>query len=281
MRDFEIRPLVDADIPDVLSALGDAFSREFTDDWFRWKHRDNPSGESYGLVAEDKDGFLGVRLFLRWRFDWMGGQLHCLRPCDTVTVPRSRRRGVFKALTERAMSEVAGDADFLFNTPNEQSLPGYLKLGFEQWTTVAQGVRIVPPGRSPMIEALGASPESNPEICVTTRDQPFLEWRYGSRSGFEYTSVTLAQASAPCGLVYRTRPWRGQRLVVVSEIWGTPTEARTLERAVAREAGAIQWHRSRRKWGTAHSTLVTRKALRLHTMPARPVLSVGDIEDVL
>jgi hypothetical protein len=58
------------------------------------------------------------------------------RAVDTATHPDHRGKGVFSALTRAALDELRGDdVQFVFNTPNRQSLPGYLKLG---WTKVGR-----------------------------------------------------------------------------------------------------------------------------------------------
>ena len=90
-----------------------------------------------------RQGLIGVRLFLPWRFRQGQSVYRALRPCDTVTVPRARGMGVFRSLTETAMNAVGDDIDFYFNTPNRQSRPGYLKMGYVQWTSVVQHAGVV------------------------------------------------------------------------------------------------------------------------------------------
>jgi hypothetical protein len=50
---------------------------------------------------------------------------------DTFVHPAHRKRGVFKALTIRALAEAKQNGyQFIFNFPNENSFPLYLKLGW-------------------------------------------------------------------------------------------------------------------------------------------------------
>ncbi|WP_432560122.1 GNAT family N-acetyltransferase [Granulicoccus sp. GXG6511] len=100
---------------------------------FDWKHRQNAFGESPAWVALDRDRIVGFRTFMRWRFVDDEGKTHsAVRAVDTVTSPDYQGRGIFRRLTLQAVAELtlAGDR-MVFNTPNEQSRPGYLKMG---WT---------------------------------------------------------------------------------------------------------------------------------------------------
>jgi hypothetical protein len=55
---------------------------------------------------------------------------------DTATHPDFRGRGIFSRLTLGALDELRDEGvDFVFNTPNDQSRPGYLKM---QWQVVGR-----------------------------------------------------------------------------------------------------------------------------------------------
>ncbi len=101
--------------------------------FFRWKHFDNPAGPSPMWVATSGARLVGFRTFLRWRFRGAGGQLlHAVRAVDTATHPAFQGRGVFSRLTLGALDELRNEGvDFVFNTPNDQSRPGYLKMGWQ------------------------------------------------------------------------------------------------------------------------------------------------------
>lgn len=280
--DFQIRDLEDGDIGDVTGALTTAFGRRFDDDWFNWKHVDNPSGRSFGIVAHDDEGFLGVRLLLRWRFLWDGELVIGMRPCDTVTIPRARRRGVFTAMTQESMERVQDEAAFLFNTPNENSLPGYLKMGFERWTEIHQRPAVEFARIRPVEYGRWMAP-SIPETGLhTLRDEAFLRWRYSEKSGFDYRSASLVD-DPQVGVIFRRRQVRGLPVVVISEEWGPSRQRSQLRSSVARAEGTrLSWVRAGMKLPfIGQSTTVTIKPLRPGARPPAPELSVGDIEDVL
>ena len=101
--------------------------------FLHWKHRENPFGPSPAWVALHDGVVVGYRTFLRWEFLTEDGRiLRAVRAVDTATDPAYRGLGTFRTLTLQGVSELtlAGDG-IVFNTPNDQSRPGYLKMG---WT---------------------------------------------------------------------------------------------------------------------------------------------------
>jgi len=137
--DLQIREYRDGDEPAVLellqASLGwvpDAQYGRF----FAWKHRENPFGRSPAWVAVDGERIAGLRIFMRWEFGRAGRVSRAVRAVDTATHPDYQGRGVFSRLTLHAIDELRRDGvAFIFNTPNDQSRPGYLKMG---WQPVAR-----------------------------------------------------------------------------------------------------------------------------------------------
>ena len=55
-----------------------------------------------------------------------------MRAVDTATHPEYQGRGIFTRLTHAALDELEREGvAFVFNTPNDQSRPGYLKMGWD------------------------------------------------------------------------------------------------------------------------------------------------------
>lgn len=147
--ELELRPARDEDEPAVLALLRETmgWADDGTDQgFFWWKHRDNPFGPSPAWVAVDGDRIAGYRTLLRWRFiSPEGKSVSAVRAVDTVTDPDYRGRGIFRRLTLDAVADLtrAGDG-FIFNTPNDNSRPGYLSMG---WTPVRRlPVGVLPAG---------------------------------------------------------------------------------------------------------------------------------------
>jgi GNAT superfamily N-acetyltransferase len=135
---YEIRPGTDADIPAVIElmrvALGEGKIPRTRDFW-TWKHRENPFGSSPMWLALAGDRVVGVRLFMRWSWQWAGGSqvVRAVRAVDTATHPDWQGKGIFKRLTLALVDDETRDGtSFVFNTPNDKSRPGYLKMGWQQ-----------------------------------------------------------------------------------------------------------------------------------------------------
>ena len=110
--------------------------------FLRWKHRENPFGPSPAWVALHDGAVVGYRTFLRWEFTREDGRtLRAVRAVDTATDPAYRGLGIFRTLTLQGVAELtlAGDG-IVFNTPNDQSRPGYLKMGWSSAGRLPVGV---------------------------------------------------------------------------------------------------------------------------------------------
>lgn len=130
-----IRKATVSDIPEMVDVLkrsmGD-FDLPVSEGVWKYKHIDSPFGQSFILIAEENNKIIGVRALMQWQ--WQRGQqiFHSYRAVDTATDPNHQGRGIFKKLTLSAVDELKkNDAHFIFNTPNEKSRPGYLKMGWE------------------------------------------------------------------------------------------------------------------------------------------------------
>jgi len=128
----------DDSIPELLeltrATLGTNDAVLKNEEFWRWKHCDNPFGRSYGLWARDDAASraAALRILLRWKFTSRScGELKAVRAVDTATHPDYQRRGLFSQLTQRSIADLRADGtDLVFNTPNEKSWPGYQKMGW-------------------------------------------------------------------------------------------------------------------------------------------------------
>jgi GNAT superfamily N-acetyltransferase len=135
VNEVEIRPAGAPDL-DAILALLQVTHRRGDDprfaDLFRWKHLENAFGASPMWVACDAGRVIGFRVFMPWEFERAGVTRRAVRAVDTATHPDYQGRGIFTQLTRQALDDVAEQGiDFVFNTPNDQSRPGYLKMGWQ------------------------------------------------------------------------------------------------------------------------------------------------------
>ncbi|HEU5149613.1 MAG TPA: GNAT family N-acetyltransferase [Iamia sp.] len=269
--DLVVRRYADADEEAVLAllqlSLGGGPIGQRTADFFRWKHRDNPFGRSPAFVAEDAGRLVGFRTFMRWRWRAGARRWEAVRAVDTATHPDHQGKGIFTRLTDGAVDGIRGEIDLIFNTPNDKSRPGYLKMGWTQVGAVpvalrprrplrfARGVRSARAGASdapiacrlaPAADAFG-SPEAVAGLLervadgdgrlATDRSVAYLRWRYAEAPGLDYRHVAVHRGGELVGLVF-ARPRRRGPLaeLTVSEVLVARGD-RATTRALLREAG--------------------------------------------
>lgn len=130
------------------TTLGNSGAVRKTADFWQWKHHANPFGASYGLYIWDEaeQSVAGLRVLMRWVWrDKAGKALQAVRAVDTATHPDYQRQGIFSRLTNQAIIDLSTEGvACIFNTPNQKSLPGYLKMG---WQVAAQWPLYIKPLR--------------------------------------------------------------------------------------------------------------------------------------
>jgi GNAT superfamily N-acetyltransferase len=267
-----VRRFHPGDLPDVLelldASLGGGPAGRRPPEFFRWKHLDNPFGQSFLLLAESEGRLVGLRAFLRWRFLAGDRAVAAARAVDTATHPDVQGQGIFRRLTLTALEEVRGQVDLVFNTPNAKSRPGYLKMGWQEVGRVPVAVRVrrplrllrgrrpgAVPGPAPPVAAPAAASvlDRGPEVAgllwrepaadglATARDLGYLRWRYGAAPLLGYRAVTDERDGELAGLaIFRVRPRGGLWETTVAEVLagGDQGTARRLLRRIAQAAPA-------------------------------------------
>ena len=258
--EIEIRPYQDSDLEAVLdtmrAALGEPPGLGRTPHLFAWKHLDNPFGKSLMLVADAAGEIAGFRAFMRWEMLTPAGEtLRCVRAVDTAAHPDFQRRGIFKNLTLAGIEAATEDGvDMIFNTPNEKSGAGYLKMG---WLSVGPIGIMARPGlglASPKsdwktVPALDAPSAIDSELADlfskgtrhglrTPRHLDYLRWRFGAHPTGQYAVATAEDGAAIARLNRRS----DRRELVLSELVGigAPRAARALIKQL-RPAYAAGW----------------------------------------
>lgn len=264
--ELESRLATDADLPAILDLLRVSMGRDHDDRFsalFRWKHLENRFGRSPMWVACDDDRIVGLRTLMRWEFERDGETARCVRAVDTATHPDYQGRGIFRQLTMAALPELEREGvQFVFNTPNTQSRPGYLKMG---WTEIGRAAACVRPmsiggalrlvrNRVPAAHwseptafgaavdeviadsafaTLLASREAAPGRFRTLVDPAFCAWRYGTPL-LDYRAV-VAPAGVGHGVAFVRRRRRGAARELVLAMLLTPAGAPSARRDLVRE----------------------------------------------
>jgi GNAT superfamily N-acetyltransferase len=157
--DLVIRPATAGDTDEILRlvtlSLGEGRIPRHVDFW-TWKHAQSPFGPSPMLLAQSDGQLVGLRVFMRWGWNAQGRTWPAVRAVDTATHPDWRGKGIFSRLTLALLEQVkAAGTAFVFNTPNDQSRPGYLKMGWIGVGRTSLWVRPLRPTR--LIRSLIAS----------------------------------------------------------------------------------------------------------------------------
>jgi hypothetical protein len=214
-------------------------------------------------VAESDGELAGFRTFVRWEFEHPDGRVRrAVRAVDTATHPAFQGQGIFTRLTRAALDELRDDGvDFVFNTPNDKSRPGYLKMGWSEVGRLPVRVRPsgpralwrmararVPAGKWSLPCTAGWAPvdvfadagvvdllASQPPAAGlrTRRTVEQLRWRYGLEP-LHYRVVTAGGAASRGLLVFRLRPRGSAVEVVVADVLARGGDA-AIERALVRE----------------------------------------------
>lgn len=232
---YRIVPASEVDPSALANAIGEAFGKQRTVDWFRWKHIESPWGPSTGWVAVDDDGVLGLRMFTPWRLSVDGVERTMQRAMDGAVVPRARRRGIFQSLVSCQMKvDDERSPQLLFSTAVPASQAAYEKLGWTVLPRVQHRFVLTPaspvrgfvemePAELPLGEA--------PAIGTSTRwDAAALQWRVDGRSGRQYKAASLENGEQANGIIWRDeRSGKGRSIVEVLT-WGSVADRRRLRR---------------------------------------------------
>ena len=231
---MEIRDATEADIPEIVAllklSLGESLMPKSEKFW-RWKHLENPFGKSPVLLCWEGNEVVGVRAFMRWEWNRQGQVYNAVRAVDTATHPGFQGKGIFKKLTLALVDYCKQQGiHFVFNTPNQQSKPGYIKMGWEEAGKLPVKIGIQRPfsmlknfianagtlitegGNSmmkyyldhPKLNALLMRHDGHMNDIKTKLSVPYLTWRYldvpvaqyvavGEESGNELTNLVIGR----------------------------------------------------------------------------------------
>lgn len=245
-----------ADDEAILDVCGEALgwsNPEFDRALFRWKHFENAFGPSLILVADDGSNLLAVRPFMQWEFDDGQRRVTAARAVDTATLPAAQGRGLFTALTRSGLDQLeTRGVGLVFNTPNDKSLPGYLKMGWVDAGGIDFGFRPRSIARVPRIvrsrtaaakpsiptphlgigvdaglEALGpdldVSSSAEAGLLRTAHTRGTLRWRFAA-GPITYRWLQVDEETA---CIVRLRQRGPSRELVVAHILGDRSGAQT------------------------------------------------------
>lgn len=318
---LDVREAAPGDRDAILQLLGRSLGADETDpryaQLFAWKHDHNAFGPSPMWVATDEGRIVAFRTLMRWEFVRGARVLRAVRAVDTATDPDYQGRGLFTELTLHALDQMRAEGvDFVFNTPNDQSRPGYLKMGWREVGRLPATLRLRGPAGAwrslrskvpaerwsqelrvglPVAEWLDRTPElaqhrasslasGDVRELRTNVTDDFLRWRYGTP--LLHYRVVEGAADDTAIIVRARRRGAATELALVAA-WGSGRAVDRLAARTARQAGADYVMRL----GTPRAStgyiplpgggpVLTWRAVTDDGMPPMPnwALTLGDIE---
>lgn len=232
-----IRKADEQDIPAIVSllrqSLGEVSSVK-TEAYWRWKHVDNPFGTSPVFLASDGEKLIGVRAMMQWQWQAGTNLYKSLRAVDTATHPQYQGKGVFRYLTEHFIKQAKiDDYEFIFNTPNANSLPGYLKMGWQIFSKTPVYIKPVvglslgaSRNWTSYQESLASLTEDDclharlfPHLLHTPKTWAYFDWRYRQCPFKDYGLVSGFIYGLPFGIIVKRKKRGGFYELRICDYW--------------------------------------------------------------
>ena len=127
---YFVSQLSEEKINDFINVQCQVFTRKpMTREDFELKFQKNIFGDSIIVIVYDENkNAAAARAF--WRND-INGHL-AYQPSDTAVCKEHRRQGLFVKMTQVAL-DLAGEEAIIYNYPNGNSYPQYIKLGWKDY----------------------------------------------------------------------------------------------------------------------------------------------------
>ena len=110
----------------IMECFNSTFNQKKPEIYFKWKYLDNPFGESIHILVFNKKKLVSSRAF--WRLDI--NQIEAYQCVDTSVISAFQGKGIFRNSTKKGL-KILKDK-IVYNYPNQNSYPAYLKLGWEK-----------------------------------------------------------------------------------------------------------------------------------------------------
>jgi len=260
----------ESDKNEVLSLLNSVFNEQQRSNiqrdeaFWNWKYRSSPFGNSLLTVVESENKIVGVDNLWPWEFSCRGEKLRAFQPCDSAVHPDFRGMGLFTKTRIKSV-EIAKEQgfDFLFNFPNQNSLPANLNLGWHFLGRLKWHVKILRPfnivkgklkkSKSEvlpipdnysidvnMLDRISERSQSFDSSVRINRKEGFHHWRYLVHPTRKYGMVTVGKSSRPATAAIFTMNQKGvNREMVVVDLLGKKEYVTDLFKEVVRVAKSL------------------------------------------
>lgn len=283
------------DIDEVVSLIKRNLNPNFSEDILRWKHLKSPFGPSVGLIAAENKKIVGVVFAASYVFqNYNTDKLRTIRFFDACTEPDQRGKGIFKTLMNMGFEIYQGQLDFSFSNPNNASLKGHLRVGYEEpedeifyrfgFLQPKLGkIKGVLKSFEPNI--LNKKPLSWEDSYLAGNSLDFLSWRYREKRYIisEYTE----NESGPVNyIVHRIERKKGLKVIVLCDYFGDTQQLQKALIKVCRMEKTYLIYYLENKINNKLNFLYTSKNKKavivfkkyLSQLPKNIVITLGDLE---
>lgn len=281
------RPGTEEDIPQIILLLRESLGESLipkSEALWKWKHLDNPFGKSPILVAEEEDKIIGVRAILKWEFNQEGKTIRACRAVDTAIHPDFQGKGLFTKLTLDLIDQISADGiQLIYNTPNTQSLPGYLKMGWEKWGNLPLKMKFHM-GSSGSKKEFSSDwstiqnliseiekKENSPSRIQTRLVPGFLNWRYANCPLFPYQFISDGESYL---LIFRIKDGKMGRELRITDLFTLDSFGKIQKKELHKELKSIQKQSASRFTSLSGLDNSNQQAIDLGILP---VLSIGPV----
>jgi len=109
----------------IMLCFDKTFNNNSSKNYFKWKYRNNPFGESLHIIALNKNKVVASRAF--WRLDI--DKTKAYQSVDTAVLPNFQKKGIFKKTALMAVKILK--KKIIYNSPNKNSWSAYRECGWK------------------------------------------------------------------------------------------------------------------------------------------------------
>lgn len=230
------------------------------DEFWGWKIELNVFRKTDVILAKKEGVVVGVGTMWPWEFQFDDTILKAFQPCDTVVSSDARGQGVFTNINKKRI-EYANEhgADLIFNFPNANSLPGYLKMGWKFLGKISWRVKILKPHKVLMImfsqnkksikvpvpskllltkdkiAVIELLENASHQQIVINRKKGFYDWRYLEHSSRQY-GVIFAGKKLESAAIFTLNKINNLTELVVVDLLGDRRQLKLLLKEITKEA---------------------------------------------
>lgn len=166
--------MIDKEMNDAYEIFRRVFLSKMTREQFYYKHLSNPDcDENISTIVDYESGKArGTNSFMGCVIRIDQQDFRALQSCDTAVLEQYRGKHIFSNLITRALDYCNGETQtLLFGFPNQNSYPGFIKLGFKEIGEFENYYAVLRPFRFALSRML--------HFKTNKRDFEMKKWRYG------------------------------------------------------------------------------------------------------